>query len=401
MNVSGSGVPRLAPWLLAIACGVIVANVYYCQPLSGPIGIALGMPRESYGLIVTLSQVGYGAGLLLLVPLGDLIENRRLVVMLMAVESACLLLAASMREATAYLVVAFCVGAAAVSVQLFVPYATYIASEAQRGRVVGRVMSGLMLGIMLSRPMASLIADMASWRAVFIVSAGLTLLLLFAVIWVLPLRHPAPGLHYGALLGSMGRIWVRTPVLRRRALYQCCMYGAFSIFWTAVPLWLTGADFELTQQGVAWVALAGVAGAVAPPFASRLADSGMTRRGTGAALATAAASFALSLLAMQVSRAAGLALIVSTAITLDFAVSGNLVLGQRAIFSLDASERSRLNAIFMASFFLAGSIASALSAFCYARYGWTGVALLGMALPSAGLVYFSTERRVEASASTG
>jgi predicted MFS family arabinose efflux permease len=379
-------------WLLGTACGLLIANLYYAQPLTGLISASLGMPPGSSGLLVTLPLIGYGIGLLLVVPLGDLVENRKLVLLLVGLEALCMLSAGLITRPVPFLGVALLIGATACAVQILVPYVTYLAPQAARGQAVGKVVSGLMLGIMLARPVSSLVADRWSWRAIFRISAVLMALLFVALQVALPPRRPTPGLTYGALLRSLGRIFITTNILRRRAFYHASMFGAFSVFWTAAPLWLTGPRFGLNQRGVAWVALAGVAGAVAPPIAGRVADKGLSRPGTGLAMLLAAGAFLLSDLPFGSSRLA-LGLVMACAILLDFAVSANLVFGQRAIYSLGAEERSRLNGLYLATFFAGGAISSALSGWAYSRLGWMGVSALGIALPTLGLVYLATERQ--------
>ncbi|MFI4980404.1 MAG: MFS transporter, partial [Nevskiales bacterium] len=235
--------------LLAAACGIIVANLYYAQPLVGPIGAAIGLDARASGLVVTLTQIGYGLGLLFIVPLGDIVENRRLVVSALLVVCCAVLVAGLSTSAQVFLAAAFVLGLSSVAAQVLVPYAAHLAPPEQRGRVVGNVMSGLLLGIMLARPLSSLIADAWGWHAVFLGSAGLIFVLVITLLRVLPPRHPAPGPGYGALLRSMWMLARTTPILRRRALYQACLFGAFSLFWTTVPLLLAGPAFGLTQIG--------------------------------------------------------------------------------------------------------------------------------------------------------
>jgi len=392
------GFPLRLQWLLGIACGLLIANVYYAQPLTGLITAALGLPRASAGLLVTLPLTGYGLGLLAVVPLADLVENRRLVVLMVGLEALCLLLISVTGNPSLYLAVAFLVGTTAAAVQVLVPYVTFLAPEAERGRAVGRVVSGVMLGIMLARPVASLVSDLSSWRVIFAISAVLMAVLAIALRLILPQRRPASGLTYPRLLLSLGHIFAATPILRRRAFYHAYLFGAFSVFWTAVPLWLSGPQFGLTQRGIALVALAGVAGAIAPPLASRMADHGHSKLGSGLAMFAVIAAFLLTDLAHGASPLS-LGLIVFAAVLLDFAVSANLVFGQRAIYALGAEKRGRINGLFMATFFAGGAIASALSGWCYARLGWPGVSVLGIALPVLALVYFATERTGEVPAS--
>jgi predicted MFS family arabinose efflux permease len=382
-------------WLMAViaaACGLIVANLYYAQPVLGVISRSIGLRPEAAGLIVTLTQVGYGAGLLLIVPMGDLLENRRLILSLVALQTAALAIAVAVSQPLAFLAASLVIGFTAVAVQVLVPYAAHMAPEAQRGRVVGNVMSGLMLGIMLARPAASLITHISSWQVVYVASAVVMVVLGVVLRVLLPVRHPHSPTSYGALLGSMGGILAKYGVLRRRALYQAGMFGSFSVFWTATPLYLTSPAFGLTQRGVAMFALAGVAGAIAAPIAGRVADRGLTRPASAFCMLAALVAYGLTLIAPTGSMIA-LGLLVAAAILLDFGVSGNLVLGQRAIFGLAPELRSRINGLYMAIFFLGGAAGSALAAWTYARWGWGVTALLGMALPGAALLYFATEQR--------
>jgi predicted MFS family arabinose efflux permease len=387
------GKRRDSGWLMfiiAAACGLIAANLYYAQPLAGPIGAALGMAPKATGLIVTLTQIGYGAGLLLIVPLGDLVENRRLIILLIGASIFALLGAGLAEHPTPFLAAALCIGLSSVAVQVLVPYAAHLAPEAVRGRAVGNVMSGLFVGIMLARPVASLIAQASSWRVVFFLSAAAMLLQALVLYTLLPQRWPEGKGSYLQLLGSMGRLALKTPVLQRRALYQACMFAAFSLFWTTTPLLLAGPEFGLSQGGIALFALAGVAGAIASPIAGRMADMGWARPATLLAMVCAASAFLMTHFSQHGS-ALALGLLVAAAIILDFGVTTNLVIGQRAIFSLGANIRSRLNGLYMATFFAGGAIGSAVGGWAYAVGGWNLASWIGLAMPLAALAYAATE----------
>lgn len=386
---AGTISPRMT-LLLASACGLIAANLYYTQPLAGPISAALGLDAKATGLIVTLTQIGYGAGLLLIVPLGDLIENRRLVLTTMAVATLALLGAAVSASPLAFLASALLIGVGSVAIQVLVPMAAHMAPAAVRGRVVGNVMSGLMFGIMLARPVASFVAELSSWRGVFFLSAG-TMVLLALLLWrALPRRVPLAKLRYGALLASMGHLALTTPVLQRRAIYQAFLFAAFSLFWTTTPLLLAGPAFRLSQGGIALFSLAGAAGVIAAPIAGRIADRGWSRPATTLAMLAVAVSFLTTQLAKDGS-AAALGGLVAAAILLDFGLTTNLVLGQRAIYALPAEHRSRLNGVYMATFFAGGAIGSAAGGWAFAVGGWTLAAWVGFALPIAALIYSATE----------
>jgi predicted MFS family arabinose efflux permease len=382
------------PWLvllLAVSCGLVVANIYYAQPLVGPISLALGLPSHSAGLIVTLTQVGYGLGLLFVIPLADYVENRGLVLTAVGVSALSMLAAAWSNSAWVFLACALLTGISSVAVQVLVLYAAHLAHDGIRGRVVGNVMGGLMLGIMLARPVASLIADFASWHAVYLFAA-LTMLVLVAVLRLtLPRRMPRSAIGYRALMVSMVDLALHTVVLRRRGLYQACLFGAFSLFWTVVPLHLAE-HFGMPQRGIALFALAGVAGAIAAPIAGRVADRGWVRPATAAAMLIAVAALLLAHLELTGARQQVL-LLVAVAILLDFGVSANLVLGQRLIFSAGAAQRGRYNAIYMATFFVGGAIGSALGGWAYAQGGWTQAAWTGLCFPLLALAYFFTEKR--------
>jgi predicted MFS family arabinose efflux permease len=370
--------------LLAAAAGIIVANLYYAQPLVGPIGAALGMPPSATGLVVTLTQIGYCLGLLFIVPLGDLVENRRLIVSGLVATGGALALAANAGTAWQFLLAALAIGLGTVVAQVLVPFAAHMAPEATRGQTVGKVVSGLLLGIMVARPVASVLAGFGGWQAVFGIAAALVLVLAVVLHFKLPQRQPAATQRYGALIASLWPVLANTVVLRRRALYHAGLFGAFSLFWTVVPQALAGPDFGLSQNGIALFALVGMAGAVASPIAGRLADAGHTLGATAIALAVGALSFMLPLLEPE-SKPLALGLLALAAIVLDAAVAANLVLGQRALFALGAEIRSRLNGLYFALFFAGGALGSALGGWVYARYGWHAALVTGMLLPALAL----------------
>jgi predicted MFS family arabinose efflux permease len=284
-----------------------------------------------------------------------------------------------------FLPASLAIGLGAVAVQVLVPYAANLAPDAVRGRVVGNVLSGLMLGIMLARPAAGLITDLLSWHAVFFTSAVLMVALAVGLRAVLPARWPEGGVSYGSLLMSMAGLARHTPILRRRAAYQAGLFSAYSVFWTTVPLLLAD-RFQLSQSGIALFAIAGVAGTIAAPIAGRVADRGWSRPATLAALLVGASAFLIGLAGHSIT------VLVIAANLLDFGVAANLVLGQRAIFSLGANMRSRLNALYMAMFFGAGGLGSAVGAWAYAQGGWTLSSWIGFGLPIAAALVWVSER---------
>jgi predicted MFS family arabinose efflux permease len=374
---------------MALACGLSVANLYYGQPLAGPISQALGMSKAATGLVVTLTQAGYGLGLAFVVPLGDLVENRRLIVVTALCGAAALGLAAISPSAGLFLAASLLVGLGSVAAQMLVPVAAHFAPPEARGRVVGDVMSGLIAGILLSRPASSLIADHFGWRAVFFASAVVMLILSAAIARILPKRQPESDHTYPQLIASMGALLVETPILRRRAFYQGCMFGAFSLFWTTAPLLLSGPVYRLSQTQIALFALAGATGALIAPVAGRMADRGWTRPATGAAFVAAALCFVLC----WFGRGGGLGLwaLVGAGLLLDLGVQTCQVLGQREIYSLAAHARSRLNGLYVALFFIGGAIGSGVGGAVYAWAGWAGAVALGLVFCALAFGMYATE----------
>ena len=376
--------------LLATATGLIVASLYYAQTLVGPISASTGLSPQAAGLIVTLTQIGYCIGLLFIVPLGDLLENRRLIFTGLLFTSAMLVVAAISSSAWMFLTAALGIGLGSVAAQIIVPFAAHLSKESTRGVTVGKVVSGLLLGIMLSRPAASLIADATSWHVVFGGAAVMVLIVAFVLRAKLPVRMPNHHITYPKLMSSLWHLFLQTPVLRRRAAYHAGLFGSFSLFWTVTPLMLASPAFHLSQTGIAIFALVGMAGAVASPIAGKLADQGHTLMATAAALALGVIGFALPLV-VPGSRNVALAVLVIASIVLDMGVAANLVLGQRAIFSLGAEVRSRLNGVYFALFFAGGAAGSALGGWMFATHGWHAALLTGMAFNGAALLYWVTE----------
>ncbi|MDV2189587.1 MFS transporter, partial [Burkholderia pseudomallei] len=272
--------PALTPALtmfFSATVGVIVLNLFAAQPLTGPIAAELRLPASLTGLVAMLPQLGYAAGLVLLVPLVDLLENRRLIVTTLAVCAATLALPAVTRSGAVYLAAVFAAGAASSVIQMLVPMAASMAPDERRGRAVGNVMSGLMLGILLSRPLASLIAGAAGWRAFYGAAAAADIAIAAVLAAKLPLRAPQLSTRYAALLRSLWTLVATERVLQRRALSAALSMAAFSAFWTAIGLRLAAAPFDLGLHGIAMFAFAGATGAIVTPFAGLAGDRGRER----------------------------------------------------------------------------------------------------------------------------
>ncbi|MEU1286604.1 MFS transporter [Kitasatospora sp. NPDC005856] len=382
------GVPGRLIALLAVASGMTVANLYYAQPLLSSLSEVFHTSTATTGALITLTQVGYVIGMLFLVPLGDRLEKRNLITVLLAVTTLALLAAGFATSFPMLLIASLVSGATSVVAQILVPFAAGLAPDHARGRVVGRVMSGLLTGILLSRTLSSLVSDLAGWRTVFLGSAVLMALLGVALRAALPSHAPTTTIPYHHVLRSTVRLVRTHPALLRRGLYQAAMFGAFSAFWTTVSFVLTGPGFHYSPVGVGLFALVGAAGAAVAPFAGRWADHGLTRRMTGLAFAVAAAAFALAGFGGH-----NVILLALAAVLIDTAVQATLILGQHTVYQLDPAARARLNSAFIAMFFIGGAAGSELGSVVHHAWGWSGVAALGAALPLLALLYWTTEGR--------
>lgn len=357
--------------VMALATGLAVANNYYAQPLLPAIGRTLHMAPGVSGLLVTAAQVGYALGLLLLLPLGDLVERRRLVTAL-CVGTAAALFGLSVAPSAAWLfAAAFLVGALSVVAQVLVPFAASLAADDERGRVVGMVMSGLLLGVLLARTVSGLLAETGSWRAVYGV-AGIAMLLQAGILrWRLPSWHGHTSTPYPRLLRSVFTLLKEERVVRLRALYGMMSFGTFSVLWTSMAF-LLSSRYHYSTGTIGLFGLAGAAGAITATAAGRLSDRGLQHRVTGIAVALLVGSWA----ALWAGRSQVFVLLLGI-VALDIGANALHITNQGEIYRLHPDARSRLTAAYMVLYFTGGAGGSVLSATLYASAGWTGVCAAG------------------------
>jgi predicted MFS family arabinose efflux permease len=385
---AGSAMKRSLVLLLATACGLSVANTYYVQPLLDAIARELHAGHAATGLLVTVGQLGYAAGLVLLVPLGDLVDRRRLVTAALGVAALGLAGAALAPSLAALGLALAAVGVTSVVAQILVPFAATLAPDAERGRIVGSVMTGLMLGSLLSRAVAGLVAQAAGWRSVFWLAA-VAVLALAALLWRrLPDHPPTVSLPYRRLLRSVGTLVAREPVLRRRSLYGALGFGLMSVFWTTLAFLLSGAPYHFGEAAIGAFSLIGVPAAFCAPYVGRFADRGQARLATGGYLGLIAIGLVLALAGTH-----SLVALAAAAVLITGGAQALHVTNQSEIYALDASARSRLTTAYMTSFFAGGTAGSALAATAYAARGWTAVIALGGVLVAIALAVWVAELR--------
>jgi predicted MFS family arabinose efflux permease len=367
--------------LMAIGCGAAVANIYYAQPLLSTIAHEFSISDGTAGLLVTASQVGYAAGLVLLVPLGDLFERRRLITRILLITALALAATASAPSFGLLAAALLVVGVTSVVAQILVPLASTLAAERERGRVVGKVMSGLLVGILVARTASGIIAELGGWRLVFGLSAALMVALSLVLRRRLPEVRPPSTLSYPSVLRSVGRLVAEHPTLRVRMLYGAFGMAQFSVLWTTIAFLLSGSPYHYGDATIGLFGLVGLAGALAAQAAGRLADRGRHHRATGSFFAIMLVSWAL-IAAGSTSLGA---LILGIAV-LDLGIQGAQITNQSVIYRLVPSARSRLTTAYMTAVFASAAISSALASALYDADGWSAVTALGGALAGLGVL---------------
>lgn len=378
-----TGPGRALVLTLAVVTGAAVANIYYAQPLLAAIAGDFTTSTGTAALLVTASQLGYAAALALLVPLGDLLERRRLVTVLLVVTAIGLVAAAVAPTFPALVAAIFAVGVSSAVAQIVVPLAASLAPDATRGRVVGTVMSGLLIGILVARTVAGGLAELGGWRLVYGLAAAVMLVLAVVVRLRLPRVEPEQSISYGALLGSVVAIVRTEAVLRQRMVLGALGMGGFTILWTALTFLLSGPDYRFGEATIGLFGLAGLAGAAAAPVAGRLADRGRGGRTVTGAFVVLVVSWGL-----LAAGAVSLVALVAGIVLLDLAQQTLQISHQSAIYARSPGARSRVTTAFIVSAFLGGAAASAATSAVYPMAGWFGVSVLGGAVAVAGLLFW-------------
>ena len=382
--------------LFAIACGLAVSNVYYAQPLLDAMADAFGLSPGSIGIVMTLTQVGYGLGLLLLVPLGDLLNRRRLIVTQTLLSAAALLMIALASNSAWLLIGVTLTGLLAVVTQVLVAYAATLAVPAQRGKVVGVITSGIVVGILLARTVAGGMADLAGWRSIYLLSAGLTLVMAALLFRVLPKNEDArPTTRYVALIASVFSLFREEPVLRQRTILALLTFASAMVLWTPMVLPLAAPPLSLSHSEIGLFGLAGAAGALAAARAGHLADRGWGQWVSGLSLLLMLGSW----LPIALTQTSLWALLLGV-ITLDLGLQAVHVTSQSMIYSVRPEAQSRLTAGYMLFYSIGSALGSIASTTMYAWAGWPGVCWLGAAINMVALLYWwrtlGTRKRGEA-----
>ncbi len=376
---SRSELSRLRLYAMAAATGIAVANIYYNQPILGLIEAEFaGQPAT--GFVPTATQLGYSFGLFLLLPLGDIVDRRRLIMAQFLALAAASVLAALAPTAALLVAASIFLGASATVAQQIVPVAAALASPERRGAAIGTVMAGVLSGILLSRTLSGFVGEHLGWREMFWASVPLALVGAAMMYAALPDLGPVSRLSYRAALRSLTDFWRRQPDLRVASIVQAALFAAFTSFWTILALYLATPQFNLGADVAGLFGVVGAVGVLAAPLAGRIAD----RRGAHSVVWLGAA-LTLAAWAILGLRASIAGLLIGVVI-LDVGIQVALISNQHIIYALDPQARSRVNTIFMTSMFLGGAAGSALAVTAWSYGSWTGVSLLGLAFAATALV---------------
>lgn len=378
---------RRLVWLMAVTAGAVVANNYYNQPLLSEIAAEFGTSERSASLIATLTQVGYAMGLLFLLPLGDMLERRRILTVLLLASSAMLVAFALAPRFPALVVLGFLVGFASTVPQFLPPIASRLAPPGQAGRSVGLVMGGLLLGIILSRFVGGVFGGAFGWRVVYLGSAVLMIVLLVLLRRSLPPMQTTFTGSYRQLLTSLGVLFLRHGRLRLLAAVAALQFGAFAMFWTTIVFHFERLLQHEASTAVGLLALIGAVGVLAAPLAGRLAD----RIGTSAIISGSGALMALAFVMMGVNGGAVL-WIIPAVVLLDLGMQVGHVSSMSEVLQLEPEASNRLNTIYMVLRFCGAALGTFLGAQAWHFFGWAGVIILGLVLTGTALTIAAASR---------
>ncbi|MET3635965.1 MFS transporter [Curtobacterium oceanosedimentum] len=374
--------------LFAVAGGAAVGNLYWAQPLLDDIAADLGTTPASAGLLVTLTQVGYALGILLLVPLGDVVDRRRLMPGVLAASAVALLAAALAPGFSALLVALALVGATTVAGQLLIPLAGDLADPASRGRVVGTIASGVLTGILLSRTVSGVIAEVAGWRSVYVLAAVVAVVLAFLLARAVPRLPRRERVRYPQLLASVVGVVRAHRAVRVTLVVSASVFAVFTMFWTALTFLLSSAPFGYSTTAIGAVGLVGLAGAVAAQRVGRLHDRGWSVPVTGAALVLVLVSLVVAGLGAR-----SIVVVLVAVLLLDVGVQAANVLNQTRLFAIDPAARSRLNTAFVTGNFAGGAVGSAVAGVLWNAGGWTAVTVDAAVLVGFATTVWAVHRR--------
>lgn len=373
-NIKNTNVlTKLLILIMAITCGLTVANLYYIQPLLGDMAKSFNVHEVSVGSAAMLTQIGYAVGMIFILPLGDIKERKNLITIMLLFSVISLFTMAFSQNIYMLIISSFAVGFTSIIPQLIIPLAAQLSNPNERGKIIGTVMSGLLIGILVSRTISGLIGNYFGWRVVYIVAAIMMIILTLVLKKVIPITNPVSEVRYFDLLKSLPKLIKEEPILKEASLNGALMFAAFSAFWTALTFLLESSHYNMGSQAAGLLGLVGIVGALAAPLVGKLADKKGSRYVIGICIIIVSLSYILFLfLGFKM-----IGLIVGV-ILLDLGVQSSNISNQARVHSMNEEKRNRINTVYMVSFFLGGSLGSFLGSSAYSNFGWVGVCIFGI-----------------------
>lgn len=381
-NIKNTNVlTKLLISIMAITCGLTVANLYYIQPLLGDMAKSFNVHEVSVGSAAMLTQIGYAVGMIFILPLGDIKERKNLITIILLFSVISLFIMAFSQNIYMLIVSSFAVGFTSIIPQLIIPLAAQLSNPNERGKIIGTVMSGLLIGILVSRTISGLIGNYFGWRVVYIVAAIMMIILTLVLRKVIPITNPISEVRYFDLLKSLPKLIKNEPILREASLNGALMFAAFSAFWTALTFLLESPHYNMGSQAAGLLGLVGIVGALAAPLVGKLADKKGSRYVIGICIIIVSLSYILFLiLGFKM-----IGLIIGV-ILLDLGVQSSNISNQARVHSMNEEKRNRINTVYMVSFFLGGSLGSFLGSSAYSNFGWVGVCIFGISTQIIALI---------------
>ena len=384
MSENTTPIPPLVLWTMTIATGLCVANLYYCQPLLHQMQTSLGATEQQVGWIPTMTQLGYALGMLFFVPLGDLMERRKLIVGSTLISALCLVGMVLAQDIYVAIIMSLFLGLATMAPQFIIPFAAHLAPPEQRGKILGTVMSGLLIGILLARTVAGFLGAAFGWRAMFGAAAVVLIVLALLLRSLLPKSTPTYTGSYFSLLNSIRALIAEYPTLREAMLFGAMLFAAFSAFWATLIHLLETPTFDLGARTVGLFGILGASGAMAAPILGKWADRSSKRTLIGYGILMNIAAFAI----YGIWGSFSLVALVIGVLVMDVGIQASHVANQTRIFALNPEARSRINTAYMFAYFIGGAAGSLVGSWAWGAYQWVGVCVAALGFLSvAGITH--------------
>lgn len=387
-KVEDKGIPASLKYFMAAACGVMVANLYYCQPLLGDFTKIFDVSEKAAAWINICSQLGYGLGLFFIVPVGDMVQRRTLLFWMHIFAALSVAGVALSPNIGLIYVFSVCIGLTATACQVFVPLSAHLASDDERGKVIGIIMGGLLSGILLSRTLSGAAAELWGWRSVYWIACGLMLLMAVFVYKMIPGESPGFQGTYRGLMNSLIRIFRAQKLVRESAWIGACTFGAISAFWSTMAFFLEKPPFSYSVSIIGLFGIVGLAGALVSPLVGSINDSRGHSMPMRMGIMIMLAGYSIMFFSIY-----SIWIVVAGIVLIDIGLQSAHIPNLTRVSSLIPEARTRLNTIYMTSFFIGGTLGSILGSYAWNIFGWEGVCSIGILFViAAGLPVFVKRR---------